>query len=124
MVSFLDRRPALIARCSGVADVMASIDFAQEHNLAISIKAGGHNVAGLALVEKGLVVDLSQMNSVRVDPDNRIGHVEGGAIWADVDHETQAFGLATTGGIATTTGVGGLTLGGGLGYLNRKYGLA
>ena len=122
--SMIDRRPALIALCSGVADVMMAVGFALEHNLAISIKAGGHNVAGLALVEKGLVIDLSPMNSVRVDLVKRIGHVEGGAIWADVDHETQAFGLATTGGIATTTGVGGLTLGGGLGYLNRKYGLA
>ncbi|MCI0804491.1 MAG: FAD-binding oxidoreductase [Chloroflexi bacterium] len=122
--SMIDRRPALIARCEGVGDVIACVNFARDHDLSFSIKAGGHNVAGLALVDNGLMIDLTLMNSVQVDEANRTGRVEGGATWGDFDKETQAFGLATTGGIATTTGIAGLTLGGGIGYLNRKYGLA
>lgn len=122
--SMIDRRPALIARCEGAGDVIACVNFARDHDLSFSIKAGGHNVAGLALVDNGLMIDLTLMNSVQVDEANRTGRVEGGATWGDFDKETQAFGLATTGGIATTTGIAGLTLGGGIGYLNRKYGLA
>ena len=122
--SMIDRRPALIARCEGAGDVIACVNFARDHDLSFSIKGGGHNVAGLALVDSGLMIDLTLMNSVQVDEANRTGRVEGGATWGDFDKETQAFGLATTGGIATTTGIAGLTLGGGIGYLNRKYGLA
>ena len=120
----IDKRPPLIARCAGAADVMVAVGFAQEHQVLTSIRGGGHNVAGSALVERGLVIDLSPMRSVRVEPARRAARAEAGATWGDFDHETQAFGLATTGGIASTTGIAGLTLGGGIGYLNRKYGLA
>lgn len=120
----IDRRPALIVRCAGVADVMTAVNFACDHQVLMSVRGGGHNVAGSALADKGLVIDLSHMKSVRVDPIARTARAEGGATWGDFDHQTQAFGLATTGGIASTTGIGGLTLGGGIGYLNRKYGLA
>lgn len=119
----IDRKPALIARCTGAADVIKAVDFARSNDLKLTIRGGGHNVAGHALAEKGFMIDLSGMNSVHVDAANRTARAQGGATWGDLDHETQAFGLATTGGIATTTGIGGLTLGGGLGYLNRKYGL-
>src|SRR5262245_35449440 len=120
----IDRRPACIARCTGTADVVAAVRFAREHDLEIAVRGGGHNVAGTALCDDGLVVDLSAMRAVSVDPANRTARVQGGALWGDVDHETQAHGLATTGGIIGHTGVGGLTLGGGLGFLMRKYGLA
>jgi FAD/FMN-containing dehydrogenase len=119
----IDRHPSLIVRCANVADVIASVTFAQEHGLEIAIRGGGHNGQGLAMVDDGLVIDLSAMTGVRVDPDARTVRVEGGATWADVDHATHAFGLATVSGIFSTTGVGGLTLGGGHGYLSRKYGL-
>ena len=120
----IDKYPALIARCQGTADVITSVDFAREHDLPLSIRGGGHNVAGTAMCDDGLVIDLSAMNAVRVDPDERTAWVQGGAIWADVDHETQAFGLATPGGVVSDTGVGGLTLGGGIGHLRCKYGLS
>ena len=120
----IDRKPALIASCTGTADVIKAVDFARSNDLKVTIRGGGHNVAGYALADKGFMIDLSGMNSVHVDPANRTARAQGGATWGDLDHETQAFGLATTGGIATTTGIGGLTLGGGIGYLNRKYGLA
>ncbi len=119
----ITRQPAAIASCSGTADVMAAVRFAREHQIPFSVRGGGHAVAGHALRHDGLVIDLSAMNAVRVDPTNRRGSVQGGALWSDVDRETQAFGLGVTGGIVTHTGVGGLTLGGGIGHLMRKYGL-
>lgn len=121
--AMIDRRPALIARCTGAADVRAAVNFAREHELLLSVHGGGHNVAGNAVCEGGLMLDLSPMNQVRVDPETRTARVGGGAVMADLDHESQAFGLATTGGIVSTTGVAGITLGGGLGYLSRKHGL-
>jgi FAD/FMN-containing dehydrogenase len=120
----IDRRPARIARCSGVADVVAAVRFAREHDLEIAVRGGGHNVGGTAVCDDGIVVDLSPMRAVWVDPAGRTAWVQGGALWGDVDHETQAHGLATTGGIIGHTGVAGLTLGGGIGFLMRKYGLA
>ena len=120
----IDRHPALIVRCLGVADVIAAVNFAREHDLLLAVRGGGHSAPGLSMCNGGLVVDLSAMKSVRVDPVRRTARAESGATWADFDHETQAFVLATTGGIASTTGIAGLTLGGGIGYLNRKYGLA
>jgi len=122
--TMIDRRPALIARCAGAADVMACVQFAREQSLAVSVRGGGHGVAGNAVCDDGLVMDLSAMRSVHVDPKHRTARAEGGATWGDFDHETQAFGLASTGGIVPSTGIAGLTLGGGIGYLNRKHGLA
>src|SRR5262245_51171512 len=119
----IDRRPSLIARCIGTADVVAAVRFAREHNLEIAIRGGGHNVAGTAVCDDGIVIDLSAMRGVRVDAAGRRAWVQGGALWGDVDHETQAHGLATTGGIVSHTGVAGLTLGGGVGWLMRKHGL-
>jgi hypothetical protein len=119
----IDRRPRLIARCVGTADVVAAVRFARDHDLEIAIRGGGHNVAGTAVCDDGLVIDLSAMRAVRVDPGDRRAWVQGGALWGDVDHETQAYGLATTGGIVSHTGVAGLTLGGGIGWLMRKHGL-
>ncbi len=120
----VDRRPRLIARCSGTADVAAAVRFAREHDLEIAVRGGGHNVAGTAVCDDGLVIDLSAMRAVWVDPAGRTAWVQGGALWGDVDRETQAHGLATTGGIVGHTGVAGLTLGGGIGFLMRKHGLA
>jgi hypothetical protein len=120
----IDRYPALIVRCAGVADVLAAVNFARAHDLLVAVRGGGHSVPGFSMCDGGLVVDLAAMRSVRVDPVRRTARAEGGTTWADFDHETQAFGLASTGGIASTTGIAGLTLGGGIGYLNRKYGLA
>ena len=120
----VDRRPRLIARCSGSADVASAVRFAHDHDLEIAVRGGGHNVAGTAVCDDGIVIDLSAMRAVSVDPVGRIAQVQGGALWGDVDHETQAHGLATTGGIVSHTGVGGLTLGGGLGWLMRSRGLS
>src|SRR5262245_27525762 len=120
----LDRRPRLIARCTGTADVVAAVRFARCRDLELALRGGGHNVAGTAVSDRGIVVDPSAMRGVRVDPANRRAWVQGGALWGDVDHETQAHGLATTGGIVSHTGVAGLTLGGGVGWLMRKHGLA
>jgi FAD/FMN-containing dehydrogenase len=119
----IDRRPRLIARCRGTADVVAAVRFARTHDLEIAVRGGGHNVAGTAVCDDGIVIDLSAMRAVRVDPDRRTARVQGGALWADVDHAAQAHGLATTGGIVSHTGVAGLTLGGGIGWLMRKHGL-
>jgi FAD/FMN-containing dehydrogenase len=119
----IDRHPRLIARCSRTADVTAAVRFARTHGLEIAIRGGGHNVAGTAVCDDGIVIDLSAMRAVRIDPDRRTAHVQGGALWGDVDHAAQAHGLATTGGIVSHTGVAGLTLGGGLGWLMRKHGL-
>ncbi|NUC73584.1 FAD-binding oxidoreductase [Haloterrigena sp. SYSU A558-1] len=120
----IDKRPGLIARCRGVGDVISAVNFARENDLLVAVRGGGHNVAGTAVCDDGLVIDLSGMRGVWVDPDARTGRVQAGATWADVDHETQAFGLATPGGAVSDTGVAGLTLGGGIGHLRCKYGLA
>jgi FAD/FMN-containing dehydrogenase len=118
----IDRSPALIVRCTGVADVVAAVNFACEHGPLLSVRGGAHNVAGAAVNDSGLVIDLSAMRGVQVDPEARTARVQGGATWADVDRETQSFGLATPGGKVSTTGVGGLTLHGGFGWLRRRYG--
>jgi FAD/FMN-containing dehydrogenase len=119
-----DRRPALVVRCSGAADVIAAVGFARSNDLAIAVRGGGHSLAGFSTCDGGVVIDLSRMTDVRVDPVARRATVGGGAVWADVDHETQAHGLATTGGLISTTGVAGFTLGGGIGWTMRKFGLA
>src|SRR5919199_1197910 len=120
----IDRRPTLIARCAGVADVMASVQFARDQQLLVSVRCGGHGVPGFSVCDGGLMIDLSTMRGVRVDAKRQTVRAEGGVTWGDFDHETQAFGLATTGGITRPTGIAGLTLGGGPGFLMRKYGLA
>lgn len=119
----IDKRPALIVRCLDVADVMSAVGFAREHELTLAVRGGGHSGAGLASCDGGLVVDLSRMKGIHVDPTARTVRVEGGCTWGDVDHATHAFGLATPSGFISTTGVGGLTLGGGIGYLSRTLGL-
>src|SRR5262245_45333913 len=119
----IDRRPRLIARCLGTADVVAAVRFARDRDLEVAIRGGGDNVAGTAVCDGGIVIDLSAMRGVRVDPEGRRAWVQGGALWGDVDHETQTHGLASTGGIVSHTGVAGLTLGGGVGWLMRKHGL-
>jgi FAD/FMN-containing dehydrogenase len=118
-----DRRPALIVRCAGVADVMRAVDFARSENLLVAVRGGGHSLPGFSTCDGGMVVDLSAMTAVRVDPARRTASAEGGCTWADFDHETQAFGLAVTGGLVSTTGIAGFTLGGGIGWLMRKVGL-
>jgi FAD/FMN-containing dehydrogenase len=120
----IDRRPGVIVRPANVADVIATVDYARESGLPFSVRGGGHNVTGFGTNHGGIVLDLSSMRAVQVDPRARVAVVQGGATWADVDHATHAFGLATPGGVLSTTGVGGLTLGGGFGYLTRKYGLS
>jgi FAD/FMN-containing dehydrogenase len=120
----IDRHPVLIARCTGVADVQAAVRFARERDLLVAIRGGGHNVAGTAVCDGGLVIDLSNMKGVHVDPAERTARAQAGLLWGDFDRETQAFGLAATGGIISHTGIAGLTLGGGLGWLMRKHGLA
>ncbi|MBV8708620.1 MAG: FAD-binding oxidoreductase [Acidobacteriaceae bacterium] len=119
----IDRKPALIAKCADVADVQASVRFARENRLRVSIRGGGHNAGGLGVCDDGLVIDLSPIRYVHVNPAERVVRTGGGSLWGDVDHATHAFGLAVPSGIISTTGVGGLTLGGGLGHLTRKYGL-
>ena len=120
----IDKRPALIARCVGAEDVMGCVNFGRANNLLVSVRGGDHSAAGNALCDGGLMIDLSLMKSISVDPAKRIARAGGGSRWGDFDRETQAFGLATTGGSVSDTGVGGLTLGGGLGWLAGKYGLA
>lgn len=122
--AMIDKRPAIIVRCFGTADVMRAVDFAGKHQLLVSVRGGGHNIAGNALCDGGLMIDLSPMKSVRVNPQSQRALVEPGATIGDFDHEAQAFGLATPLGINSTTGVAGLTLGGGFGWLSRKYGMS
>ena len=119
----IDRRPALIARCAGPADVIAAVRFAREHGLLVSVKGGGHNITGNAVCEGGLMIDLSAMKGMRVDPAAGTVRAEAGLTWGEFNRETEAFGLATTGGVVSTTGIAGLTLGGGLGWLMSKHGL-
>jgi FAD/FMN-containing dehydrogenase len=119
----IDKRPSLIARCVDVADVMAAVHYGKAHNLLTAIRGGGHNGAGLGTCDGGLVIDLSRMKGIRVDPAAKTVRVEAGCVWGDVDHATHAFGMATPCGIISSTGVAGLTLGGGIGYLARQYGL-
>lgn len=121
--AMIDRRPALIVRCAGASDVIAAVQFAREHELRISVRGGGHNVAGSSLIDDGLMIDLSQMKSIRVDPAGRTARVEPGVRWGELDAEAQAFGLATVGGTVKTTGIAGLTLGGGFGWLTGKHGM-
>ena len=118
-----DRFPAVIVQPADTADVVAAVSFARDQGLDLSIKSGAHNVAGFGTNDGGVIIDMSGMNSVSVDPANRVAQIGGGATWGDVDHATHVFGLATPGGILSTTGVAGLTLGGGFGYLTRRYGL-
>ena len=120
----VDKRPGLIARCAGVADVIAAVTFARENAVPVAVRGGGHNVAGSAVCDGGLVIDLSPMNGVRVDPRRGTVRAEAGATIGDLDHETQAFGLGVPMGVVTATGIAGLTLGGGLGWLRRRYGLS
>jgi FAD binding domain/Berberine and berberine like len=122
--AMIDKRPACIVRCVDVADVITALGFAREQGLEVAVRGGGHNGAGLGTVDGGLVIDLSPMRGVRVDPQAQVAQVAGGSLLGDLDHATGAFGLATPSGILSTTGVAGLTLGGGLGYLTRRYGLS
>jgi FAD/FMN-containing dehydrogenase len=120
----IDRRPALIVQCSGAADVVDAVNYARDQGLLVSIKGGGHNVAGNAVNDGGLVIDLSQMRGVHVDPEAQTVRAQGGATWGDVDREAQLFGLTVPGGVVSTTGIAGLTLHGGAGHLRRKHGLS
>lgn len=119
----IDRRPALTARCTGVADVLAALTFAREHGALTAVRGGGHDIAGNGVCDGGVVIDLSPMKGVRVDPARRTVRAQAGLTWRELDRETQAFGLATTGGQCSATGIAGVTLGGGLGWLMREHGL-
>ena len=120
----IDRKPEIIVRCAGASDVISSVHFARAHDLIVAVRGGGHNAAGNAVCEGGLVVDLSQMKGFEIDLKESTARAESGMTWGEFDQETQVFGLATTGGVVSTTGIAGLTLGGGIGRLGRKYGLA
>src|SRR5215469_12178975 len=121
--AMIDRRPRFIVRCADVADVIASVNFARENKLLLAVRGGGHNGGGLGSCDDGLVINLSRMKGIRIDPANRTVRVEPGCTQGDVDHATHSFGLAVPAGIVSTNGIAGLTLGGGTGYLTRKYGL-
>jgi FAD/FMN-containing dehydrogenase len=120
----IDRHPALIVRCAGAADVIAGVTFAREHDLLLSLKGGGHNVAGTAVCDDGLLLDLSPMKGIRIDPVRRTARAEPGVLWGELDAEAQAFGLASIGVDVSSVGIAGLTLGGGFGWRVRHYGLA
>ncbi len=120
----IDKHPAVIARCAGVGDVIDAVNLAKRNDLEVAIRGGGHNVAGRATVDDGLMIDLSPMKGIHVDADKRTAIAQGGVTWAELNRETQIHGLATTGGVIGTTGIAGLTLGGGLGWLMTKHGLA
>jgi FAD/FMN-containing dehydrogenase len=120
----IHRRPRFIARCTDVADVIACVNFARDEGLVLSVRGGGHNVAGFGTNDGGLVIDLSRLKGIRVDPEKRTVRAQAGCTWGDLDHATHAFGLACAGGVVSTTGIGGLTLGGGIGHLTRPFGLA
>ena len=122
--AMFDKRPALIARCTGTADVQGALGFARQAGLPIAIRGGGHSVAGFSSVDDGVVIDLSRMRGVHVDPVGKTVRAQGGALWGDIDRETSVYGLATPGGVVSTTGIAGLTLGGGFGLLSMKYGLS
>jgi FAD/FMN-containing dehydrogenase len=117
-------RAAVTVRCTGTADVIAGVNYARDHGLPLAVRGGGHSIAGLSSVADGVLLDLAPMRGVQVDPERRLAVVQGGALWGDVDRETQAFGLVAPGGVVSDTGVGGLTLGGGYGWVRRKYGLS
>ena len=120
----IDRKPAIIAQCISSNDIVQAVKFARKYNLLVSVKGGGHNVTGNAVCDEGIMIDLSLMRSVKVDPEKQVAEVQPGATWGDFDNATQKHGLASTGGLITTTGVAGLTLGGGVGWLVRKHGLS
>ena len=122
--AMIDKRPALIACCTGVADVIHAVRFARAHQVLVAVRGGGHHAAGHSVCDGGLVIDLSPMKGVRVDPIGQTVHAQGGVTWGEFDRETAAFGLATVGGMISTTGIAGLTLGGGIGWLCRQYGLS
>ena len=121
---FHDARPDVVVRCAGASDVIAAVRFARSAGLDIAVKGGGHSIPGFSTIQGGMLIDLSPMDGIRVDPTAKRVVVHAGALWQDVDAETQEFGLATTGGLVSTTGVAGFTLGGGIGHLMRKHGLA
>ncbi|MGW8251598.1 MAG: FAD-binding oxidoreductase, partial [Anaerolineales bacterium] len=122
--AMIDKHPWLIAQCVDSADVVAAVNFGRENGLPIAVRGGGHNGAGLGTCDDGLVIDLSRMRGVRVDPYKSTVRVQGGATWGDVDHATHPYGLAVPTGFLSTTGVGGLTLGGGVGYLTRRMSIS
>jgi len=122
--AMIDRRPTIIARCAGAADVITCVRFAREHNIVVAVRGGGHSVAGKSVCDGGLMIDLSALKGIRVDPARRTVRAETGLKLGEFDRETQAFGLATTLGVVSATGIAGLTLGGGWGHLHAKYGLA
>jgi FAD/FMN-containing dehydrogenase len=119
----IDRHPALIVRCAGVADVMRAVEFARSEQLVVAVRGGKHSIPGFSTVDGGIVIDLSPMQGIQLDPDARTVRAQGGVTWSALDHETQAFGLAVTGGLVSSTGIAGFTLGGGIGWLMRKHGL-
>src|SRR5437867_5230051 len=120
----IDKRPTLIARCRGLADIVDAVKVARDHKLEVAVRGGGHNVAGRATIDGGVMIDLSPMKGIQVDPERQRVRAEGGVTWAELNRETQRHGLAVTGGVVSSTGIAGLTLGGGLGWLMGKYGLA
>ena len=117
-------QPDLIVSCTGTADVVDAVNFARAQGMTVAIRGGGHSIAGLSAIDGGMLIDLSPMSAVQVEPERRIARAQGGALWGDLDRETQAFGLATPGGVVSDTGVAGLTLGGGYGWIRRKHGLS